>query len=297
MFDPTQGRWMSLDPIEYSGNDQNLYRSFHNNPQVLVDPFGMDPPNKPGSQERAEWERRQWERRRGGLPTDSNFDRMIETRRREELVGSLRPNYGDATGQVYSHSDSVKFCCCSKSKDELGRFADDIFKKLTTFELFNANNMSNAVRFDIYNGPKGTHYAGFSLGFPENIITGDTGGTSSINAYVRLNIDEGDRTMAAQTLGNHPLVGVRFWQVFVGEGCVTVRTWAYDQRSGPLADKGFMYHNQGPDATVRIWRTYLQNIADHFKTSGCSMEFDKPESGFTSGTINYGQWFTSVQNR
>lgn len=40
MFHPTLGRWLTQDPIGFSGGDTNLYRYVENNPVNLLDPTG-----------------------------------------------------------------------------------------------------------------------------------------------------------------------------------------------------------------------------------------------------------------
>lgn len=41
-YDPKLGRFISEDPIGFSGGDINLYGYVWNNPQAFVDPFGLD---------------------------------------------------------------------------------------------------------------------------------------------------------------------------------------------------------------------------------------------------------------
>lgn len=41
MYDPTVGRWLSLDPIGFEGNDTNLYRYVGNEPVTHIDPTGF----------------------------------------------------------------------------------------------------------------------------------------------------------------------------------------------------------------------------------------------------------------
>jgi RHS repeat-associated protein len=42
MFNPTLGRWMTEDPIEYQAGDVNLYRYVNNSPITLVDPHWLE---------------------------------------------------------------------------------------------------------------------------------------------------------------------------------------------------------------------------------------------------------------
>jgi RHS repeat-associated protein len=37
MFDPTIGRWLEMDPIEFDAGDANLYRYGGNNPKNATD--------------------------------------------------------------------------------------------------------------------------------------------------------------------------------------------------------------------------------------------------------------------
>ena len=39
-YSPTLGRWATMDPINFSGRDNNLYRFVANNPEIFVDPNG-----------------------------------------------------------------------------------------------------------------------------------------------------------------------------------------------------------------------------------------------------------------
>ena len=40
-FDPTEGRWLSKDPIGLLAGDVNFYRYVGDNPVGLVDPWGL----------------------------------------------------------------------------------------------------------------------------------------------------------------------------------------------------------------------------------------------------------------
>lgn len=42
-YSPSLGRWVSEDPIGFSGGDANLYRYVGNQPTEFVDPNGLDP--------------------------------------------------------------------------------------------------------------------------------------------------------------------------------------------------------------------------------------------------------------
>ncbi len=51
MYDPTVGRWLSKDPIEFEGGDADLYRYVGNGPTDATDPSGLQiqpfPPGAP----------------------------------------------------------------------------------------------------------------------------------------------------------------------------------------------------------------------------------------------------------
>src|SRR5262249_29957590 len=40
-YDPATGRWVSQDPIGYSGGDNNLYRYVNNHPTITTDSSGL----------------------------------------------------------------------------------------------------------------------------------------------------------------------------------------------------------------------------------------------------------------
>lgn len=41
-YDPTLGRWLQRDPIEYASGSINLYEYVHSSPIKLIDPLGLD---------------------------------------------------------------------------------------------------------------------------------------------------------------------------------------------------------------------------------------------------------------
>jgi RHS repeat-associated protein len=43
-YDPSQGRWLSRDPLGFDAGDVNLYRYVGNSPTELTDPSGLEPP-------------------------------------------------------------------------------------------------------------------------------------------------------------------------------------------------------------------------------------------------------------
>jgi hypothetical protein len=47
MYDPTVGRWLSTDPIEFEAGDTNLYRAMENAPTNLTDPSGLQVVERP----------------------------------------------------------------------------------------------------------------------------------------------------------------------------------------------------------------------------------------------------------
>lgn len=48
MYSPTMGQWLSEDPIEFEGLDENLKRYVRNSPTMLIDPDGLSPTNGAG---------------------------------------------------------------------------------------------------------------------------------------------------------------------------------------------------------------------------------------------------------
>lgn len=54
-YDPTAGRFLSGDPLRFSGGDVNFYAYVRNNPINLIDPFGLKPGDKYPSARCAGW--------------------------------------------------------------------------------------------------------------------------------------------------------------------------------------------------------------------------------------------------
>jgi uncharacterized protein RhaS with RHS repeats len=50
MYDPTVGRFITLDPIGFEGPDANTYRYVGNSPTNATDPTGLAPPTNPAAE-------------------------------------------------------------------------------------------------------------------------------------------------------------------------------------------------------------------------------------------------------
>jgi len=84
--------------------------------------------------------------------------------------------------------------------------------------------------------------------------------------YVIMN-DLGDRRLQATTLGNHMLVGHRYWQVDACEDSIRISTWTdRELRNGWLNEGGFWFW--GPTDTKKVWKNFLVTVADAHKRIG-----------------------------
>ena len=84
--------------------------------------------------------------------------------------------------------------------------------------------------------------------------------------YVIMN-DLGDRRLQATTLGNHMLVGHRFWQVDACEDSIRIATWTdRERRNGWQNEGGFWIW--GPTDTKKVWTNFLFTVADAHKRIG-----------------------------
>jgi len=84
--------------------------------------------------------------------------------------------------------------------------------------------------------------------------------------YVIMN-DLGDRRLQATTLGNHMLVGHRFWAVDACEDSIRISTWTdRERRNGWQNELGFFVW--GPNDTKKVWTNFLLTVADTHKRIG-----------------------------
>jgi hypothetical protein len=84
--------------------------------------------------------------------------------------------------------------------------------------------------------------------------------------YVIMN-DLGNRRLQATTLGNHMLVGHRYWQVDACEDSIRIATWTdRERRNGWQNEGGFWVW--GPKDTVKVWKNFLITVADTHKRIG-----------------------------
>lgn len=84
--------------------------------------------------------------------------------------------------------------------------------------------------------------------------------------YVIMN-DLGDRLLRATTLGNHMLVGHRFWKVDASEDSIRISTWTdRERRNGWQNEIGFFVW--GPNDTRKVWKNFLFTVADTHKRIG-----------------------------
>lgn len=174
---------------------------------------------------------------------------------------------GNATefGFGPTHRNSHKLPICYLRDAE--SVADEIYKKLADFSLFNNTNFDQTAYFNPENNtvrfvpPDVENFANTMIGYDK--------------VTVKITYDDEARFVYAQTTGTHFLHGNRTWGVLVNEDGINgeVFTHAREQFASPhflvgstildyLIDGGF---NSQVDP---LWSTYLTNVVDYFEKRG-----------------------------
>lgn len=273
MFDPSLGRWMTLDPIAYQAGDENLYRYEANAPINFIDPDGLQ--IRPNVR----------------IPHITMPESNAPTR--EELIQqnkdtakNLKPNSG-GVGRRYFHFQNVTLTYCLEGSEidifnKLKPVGTSIYNDMKKFKHFNENNIATAMDPFVIGG---VTYTGFlnngNDGYMAGLVSGD--GPDS-RSFVRLDYDDDNWEIKATTLGNHLLVGTRTWNVHLlvngNKATITIYTTATEKRLNNRVDAGFELGDKGPNGTVTVWKTYLENVAKAHKEYNPTITVGKPVSKF-----------------
>jgi hypothetical protein len=220
---------------------------------------------------------------------------------------SLKPNWADATGRLYHHIDVVKLSFPDKTEAQVKDLANSIYDSMKEFRDFNHRDFFANVKYVVKKKDgKDTAYAGFGTsntsGFLARRISGNG---EELRNWVELRtgtLANGTKVISAVTLGDHVLVGVRLWYIKATGKDIVIGTETFDQRHGPLADKGFMGPDwdltnvtadgkgfsvaiKGASDTEKVWRAYLTNVDDiatKQQTIGSYKLANEPHSNFPS---------------
>jgi hypothetical protein len=180
---------------------------------------------------------------------------------------------------THQHSRYLEFIAGFVSGDtraEGDKLIASIWKDLKEFNGFDKGNIASIRLIP----RKGTNevYGEFKTVNPvvaeaQNAVSGD--GLHG-EVYIRLFFDEKNHTVAAVTLGNHMIVGVRFWSLRIHQRewedpkdpmpgkkrplSVTIETVAEEQRNNVITDKAFAV--VGKRDMEKVWSVYMDNLVD-----------------------------------
>ena len=194
--------------------------------------------------------------------------------------GSLTPNGPGTDSPLFEHEYfhkgeiTIDFSdiCMPDKLAKVNALADAIFadirKQLPVY--FNPRNEKEAAE------AKGPTFIDSDMYYSFKAkawLAGDAAPALGVNGeardgrvYVIMN-DLGNRRLRATTLGNHMLVGHRFWQVDACEDSIRISTWTdRERRNGWQNEVGFWLF--GPNDTVKVWKNFLITVADTHKRIG-----------------------------
>ena len=194
--------------------------------------------------------------------------------------GSLTPNGPGTDSPLFEHEyfhkgeitiDFSEICIPDKLA-KVNALADAIIADIRNglqkyFNPLNDGDTANAEPPIIIDGDR---YYSFRA---KGILAGDFAPAVGVNGeardgrvYVIMN-DLGNRRLQATTLGNHMLVGHRFWQVDATENSIRISTWTdRERRNGWQNEIGFWIW--GPTDTKKVWTNFLITVADAHKRLG-----------------------------
>ena len=195
--------------------------------------------------------------------------------------GSLAPNGPGADSPFFLEHEYFHFgeitidfsdICMPNKLAKVNALADAIFadirKQLPNY--FNPRNQADVAEADGPTFIDGDTYYSFKS---KGILAGGIAPAMGVNGeardgrvYVIMN-DLGNRRLQATTLGNHMLVGHRFWQIDACEDSIRISTWTdRERRNGWANEVGFWFF--GPNDTVKVWKNFLVTVADTHKRIG-----------------------------
>ena len=194
--------------------------------------------------------------------------------------GSLTPNGPGTDSPLFEHEYfhkgeiTIDFSdiCMPDKLAKVNALADAIFadirKQLPVY--FNQRNEKDLAEADGPTFIDGDMYYSFKA---KGWLAGGAAPALGVNGeardgrvYVIMN-DLGNRRLQATTLGNHMLVGHRYWQVDACEDSIRIATWTdRERRNGWQNEVGFWVW--GPKDTVKVWKNFLITVADTHKRIG-----------------------------
>jgi RHS repeat-associated protein len=245
-YSPTLGRWVTLAKSEETINTNQYIYCYYGEPPDENYPIGHPKnPNTLGPR---------------GKNRPQNIPKNSKPAPSEENMPS-RDNLNQQNGDILFHVATIKLCCANTNLDNL---ADSIYNDLKNFNHFNDNNIFTAKTYS----NNGKNYAKFTLPFG-GLSSARIGNTDQDSgeafAHVELTFNDSIRTVTANTLGKHPIVGRRIWKVDITGCCVSITTKAVDRRNGPLTEFG--QWAKGEKDTHAVWTKYIDNIAKFYESS------------------------------
>jgi hypothetical protein len=194
--------------------------------------------------------------------------------------GSLTPNGPGTDSPLFEHEYfhkgviTIDFSdiCMPDKLAKVNALADAIFADIRDRlpEFFNPLNKEKLAEAEGPTFIDGDMYYSFKskgwLAGGAAPALGVNGEARDGRVYVIMN-DLGDRRLQATTLGNHMLVGHRYWQVDACEDSIRISTWTdRERRNGWLNEGGFWFW--GPTDTKKVWKNFLITVADTHKRIG-----------------------------
>ena len=290
MYEPTTGRFTSLDPYFGNTNDPQSFHKYlytHADPVNNVDPSGL---MSLGNVMSAMASGASLMGRIGltALRILSGPSTLAFLNWRFLIVAQVDDttlNAGKGSGPLHHSAHSVQISFPAGT--DMITKVNEIYADLKDFRLFNdgVNDVARVTSETI----GGVRYAFFDsigvFGLGSNVI-------NPVKVPVRLWSDISDKTVYADTAGAHMLVGQRRWSVRLVQGTtVEIRTETYDQDRDFLNRIGvsIVRDGIGNDVQSNIWKQYLTNIVNYHSANDGAVS---PQGA----VVEFDEWLGDLQN-
>ncbi len=187
---------------------------------------------------------------------------------------TMQENWDKAHGHVVQCTQRIEIAPENAAID-----IDTIYRWMEDFRLFNDGNIATVQVYKPgpfeFPLPEGESYAVFTVNTLDN-SHGDDPYWEMLNTLqllindrdiaVKLHSDPEKHQLAAVTLENHMLVGVRVWRIYENElGWIRIETESREQRNGVI--NNMAAEMAARSAMEEVWLRYLKNLG-HAITKG-----------------------------